>query len=90
MLRRELALLSREYRECTVAYYFEGLSCAETASRLHISLEMVKYYLFKTRKILREGISMERGLDRDFLEGESYGDDVCYGNTFAFGDDHPY
>lgn len=59
-LRRELALLSREYRECTVAYYFEGLSCAETASRLHISLEMVKYYLFKTRKILKEGISMER------------------------------
>lgn len=59
-LRRELALLSKEYRECTVAYYFEGLSCAETASRLHISLEMVKYYLFKTRKILKEGISMER------------------------------
>ena len=50
-LRRELALLSREYRECTIAYYFDGLSCAETASRLHISLEMVKYYLFKTRKI---------------------------------------
>lgn len=60
ILRRELALLSREYRECTVAYYFDGLSCAETASRLHISLEMVKYYLFKTRKILKEGISMER------------------------------
>lgn len=59
-LRRELALLSKEYRECTIAYYFEGLSCAETASRLHISLEMVKYYLFKTRKILKEGISMER------------------------------
>ena len=59
-LRRELALLSREYRECTIAYYFDGLSCAETASRLHISLEMVKYYLFKTRKILKEGIVMER------------------------------
>lgn len=59
-LRRELALLSREYRECTIAYYFDGLSCAETAARLHISLEMVKYYLFKTRKILKEGISMER------------------------------
>ncbi len=59
-LRRELALLSREYRECTVAYYIKGLSCAETASRLHISLEMVKYYLFKTRKILKEGISMDR------------------------------
>lgn len=61
-LHRELALLSKEYRECTLAYYFEGLSCAETASKLHISLEMVKYYLFKTRKILKEGISMEREL----------------------------
>ena len=59
-LRRELALLSREYRECTVAYYFEGLSCGETAARLHLSLEMVKYYLFKTRKLLKEGIGMER------------------------------
>ena len=59
-LRRELSLLSREYRECTIAYYFDGLSCAETASRLHISLEMVKYYLFKTRKMLKEGIVMER------------------------------
>ena len=59
-LRRELALLSREYRECTIAYYFDGLSCGETASKLHISLEMVKYYLFKTRKIMKEGISMER------------------------------
>ncbi len=60
MLRRELALLSGEYRECTIAYYFDGLSCGEIASKLHISLEMVKYYLFKTRKIMKEGISMER------------------------------
>ena len=59
-LRREIALLSKEYRECTVAYYFEELSCAEISKRLNISLEMVKYYLFKTRKILKEGISMER------------------------------
>ncbi len=60
LLRRELSLLSREYRECTVAYYFDGLSCAQTAEKLGISLEMVKYYLFKTRKILKEGIGMER------------------------------
>lgn len=59
-LRRELTLLSKEYRECTLAYYFDGLSCAETAKRKGISLEMVKYYLFKTRKILKEGIGMER------------------------------
>ncbi len=59
-LRREIALLSKEYRECTVAYYFDSLSCAEIAKKHGISLEMVKYYLFKTRKILKEGISMER------------------------------
>ncbi len=60
ILRREIALLSKEYRECTVAYYFDGMSCAEISRKHGISLEMVKYYLFKTRKILKEGISMER------------------------------
>ncbi len=60
ILRRELTLLSKEYRECTLAYYFDGLSCADTAEKLGISLEMVKYYLFKTRKFLKEGIGMER------------------------------
>lgn len=59
-LRREIALLSKEYRECTIAYYYEELSCAEVSNKLNISLEMVKYYLFKTRKILKEGICMER------------------------------
>ena len=60
MLRREIALLAGEYRECTIAYYYEELSCAEVSKKLGLSLEMVKYYLFKTRKILKEGICMER------------------------------
>lgn len=60
LLRRELSLLSREYRKCTVTHYIDGFSCAETAKKLGISLEMVKYYLFKTRKLLKEGIGMER------------------------------
>ena len=42
-LRRELSLLSREYRECTLCYYFQGLSCRETAQILGISLSMTKY-----------------------------------------------
>ena len=63
-LKRELALLSKEYRECTVAYYLDGLSCKEVAEKFQISLEMVKYYLFKTRKLLKEGI----GMDREFGE----------------------
>lgn len=60
LLRRELSLLSRQYRDAAVLYYIEDLSCSEVAKRLQISTEMVKYYLFRARKILREGMSMER------------------------------
>lgn len=81
-LRRELALLSREYRECTIAYYFDGLSCAETASRLHISLEMVKYYLFKTRKILKEGIAMEREFGTKSYNPVRFEFHPIFANTF--------
>ena len=71
-LHREIALLSREHRECPVAYYFEELSCADVAKRLNISLEMVKYYLFKTRKILKEGISMEREFGEKSFKPEPF------------------
>lgn len=60
LLRRELSLLSNQYREVTVRYYIYGKSCSEISSELGISNEMVKYYLFKTRKILKEGIGMTR------------------------------
>lgn len=60
LLRRELSLLSTQYREVTVKYYIYGRSCSEISAELNISVEMVKYYLFKTRKILKEGIGMTR------------------------------
>ncbi len=62
MLRRELTLLSEKYRKSTILYYIEGLSCSEISSALAISESMVKYLLFKSRKILKEGMSMERNL----------------------------
>lgn len=71
-LHREIALLSKEHRECTVAYYFGELSCAEVAKQLNLSLEMVKYYLFKTRKILKEGISMEREFGEKSFKPEPF------------------
>ena len=60
LLRRELSLLSKQYREATVLYYIENLSCSEVANKLQINPEMVKYYLFRARKIIREGMNMER------------------------------
>ncbi len=59
-LKRELSLLSSQYRECTVLYYIKNKSCLEIASTLNISAEMVKYYLFKARKLIKEGISVQR------------------------------
>lgn len=60
LLRRELSLLSKQYRDTTVLYYIENLSCSEVSEKLNISVEMVKYYLFRARKIIRKGMSMER------------------------------
>jgi len=62
LLRRELTLLSEKYRKATVLYYIEGHSCAKIASALDTSESMVKYLLFKSRKILKEGMGMERNL----------------------------
>ena len=62
LLRRELALLSAKYRKATILYYIENRSCAEIANLLAISESMVKYLLFKSRKILKEGMNMDRSL----------------------------
>ena len=60
LLRRELGLLNREYRRAVILYYMENRSCSEISRLLGISESMVKYLLFKSRKKLREGMSMER------------------------------
>lgn len=60
LLNRELSLLTKQYRCCTVLYYMENLTCSQIAERQKISMEMVKYYLFRARKIVREGMNMDR------------------------------
>ncbi len=60
ILRRELSLLSEHYRKATIMYYIEDKSCKHISQELEISLEMVKYLLFKSRKILKEGMNMIR------------------------------
>ena len=61
-LRRELGLLGERHRTATVLYYVKNRSCAQIAEDMGISVSMVKYLLFKSRKILTEGIAMERKL----------------------------
>lgn len=59
-LRRELTLLSERHRRATILYYIHRKSCAEIAKQLSVSESMVKYLLFKSRKLLKEGMFMER------------------------------
>lgn len=60
LLRRELTLLTEKYRRAVVLYYIENKSCLEISNCLGVSESMVKYLLFKSRQILKEGMSMER------------------------------
>ncbi|MDE6593052.1 MAG: sigma-70 family RNA polymerase sigma factor [Oscillospiraceae bacterium] len=60
LLRRELALLSGLYRQTAVLFYFYGKSCKEISALLNLSSEMVRYYLFRSREILKEGVNMTR------------------------------
>ncbi len=60
LLRRELTLLAKKYRRAVILYYIENKSCSEIAQILSISESMVKYLLFKSRQLLKEGMVMER------------------------------
>lgn len=62
LLRRELSLLSEKYRKATILYYIDGYNCHQIADKINLSESMVKYLLFKSRKILKEGMNMERKL----------------------------
>lgn len=84
-LRRELSLLSKQYREVTVKHYIHNKTVAEISKEMKISEEMVKYYLFKTRKILKEGVNM----DRQYGE-KSYNPDKFAINFWGGGGDNGY
>lgn len=60
LLRRELSLLTEQYRKCAVLYYVDEYPVSKIALTLNISESMVKYLLFKSRKILKEGMNMVR------------------------------
>lgn len=60
LLRRELALLAKEYREVTLAYYVQNKKISEIAYETGLPEGTIKHRLFVTRKNLREGMQMAR------------------------------
>jgi RNA polymerase sigma factor (sigma-70 family) len=60
LLYRELGLLTERYRQVVIRYYFNACKVSDISKSLNISESMVKFLLFKSRKILKEGMSMER------------------------------
>ena len=87
LLRRELSLLKKTHREVCIAYYVDHKSCSQIATDQNISVEMVKYHLFKARKLLKEGIGMTRTLgERSYNPGtfrlDFWGDIWKYGDIF--------
>lgn len=60
LLYRELSLLAKQYRQVIIQYYFNDCKVSHISKSLNISESMVKFLLFKSRKILKEGMNMER------------------------------
>jgi len=72
-LYRELGLLTEQYRRVTILYYFEAKKVSDISKSLGISESMVKFLLFKTRKILKEGMNMEKARgDLSFSPGRMW------------------
>lgn len=83
VLYREIALLAKNHRECSVDYYFNELSVKEIAEKRGLTPESVKYYLFKTRKILKEGIAMERQFGEKSFNPTPFDFNVFFSGTLT-------
>ena len=60
LMRRELAFISREYRDIVVAHYIENRRLSQIAQSLGFPEGTVKTKLYRARNILKEGMNMAR------------------------------
>ena len=60
LLQRELALLSNEYREITIAYYINAKKISDISLSTGLPEGTIKRKLFESRKNLKEGMQMAR------------------------------
>ena len=73
-LRRELAFISKEYREIIVPYYIEDKKLKDIALSLNLSEGTVKSKLFYARKKLKEGMNMAREFGKRSYRPE----EICF------------
>lgn len=68
-LRRYIARLDFLQREILISFYIDHCSQSEIAERFKISVGMVKWHLFETRKRLRKELEfmMETGKDQEYV-----------------------
>lgn len=68
-LRKYIARLDFLQREILISFYLDHCLQSEIAERLKISVGMVKWHLFETRKKLRKELEfvMETGKDQDYV-----------------------
>jgi len=60
LLRRELALMAKDYREIVVAYYFGGKKIGTISEAAGLPAGTVKRKLYEARKNIKEGMKMAR------------------------------
>lgn len=58
VLRKELAYMSKTYRETLIKFYFEGRLVKEISEELGLPQGTVKWYLYEAKRKLREDITM--------------------------------
>lgn len=80
LLKRELSLLSSNYRNITVEYYIKGEKISNISKKLNLSEGTVKRRLYESRKNLKEGMKMARENGRRSYLAEEVRFSMC-GNT---------
>ncbi|MCM1027773.1 MAG: sigma-70 family RNA polymerase sigma factor [Roseburia sp.] len=71
LLRRELALMTGDYRKAVIMHYFDELSCEEIGAALGKSPGTVRWWLHDARKAIGKGMNTMREFgEKSFRPGE--------------------
>lgn len=55
-LRRTVSIMSRDYRDVVIMFYFDGLSVSEIAAKMNKPDGTVKWWLSEARKFIKDGM----------------------------------